>query len=159
MNNIATRIVNNPPLKQKATTPQTKRAHRVRKNQPQRNKSHPGSNIHPPQNRPSQQNHRDGRKVELKVDHGGHRIKGFIASTMLGALGYLGLTDEILLAQRRRTLTPEREQLVTESHTIAEEDPADEDSGEGVEGHEGGVDCPFLFDDGGVEDHEPWHAL
>jgi hypothetical protein len=49
-------------------------------------------------------------------------------------------------------LAPERKEFVAKGHTVADEYPANENCGEGVEGHEGRVDGPFLLDDAVVED-------
>ena len=76
MNDITTRVVHDTPMKQEATTPQAEGPNSVAKSEPQRHKHHPRPYIHPPQQRPRQQNHRDGRKHALEPNHRRHRIEG-----------------------------------------------------------------------------------
>ena len=47
----------------------------------------------------------------------------------------------------------------TESDLVAPDDPANEDGGKGIKGHEGGIDGPFALDDAGVEDGESGDGL
>ena len=41
--------------------------------------------------------------------------------------------------------------MLAEGDLVGPNDPADEDCGEGIEGHEGGVDRPFTLDNARVE--------
>lgn len=154
MNNIAAGVVNNSPVVKKPSTPQAESSNRVRKQQPKRDKSHPSLDVHPSKNRPAEQNHRDRRKRELEVDERRHRVKRLgldrEAVFMAEALGDFGLVSKELLAERRRALGPEGEQLVAEGHAVADEDPADQHGGEGVESHEGRVHRPLLLHYAGV---------
>lgn len=50
-------------------------------------------------------------------------------------------------------LTPEGEELVAEGHLVSPGDPANDNGGKGVEGHECGIDSPFLLNDAAVEDN------
>ena len=49
--------------------------------------------------------------------------------------------------------------MVSKRNFVAPYHPANQDGGEGIEGHESGVDGPFALDDTGVQDGESWHRL
>ena len=74
MNDIATGVVHDTPMKQEAAAPQAEGSDGVAKSEPERHKHHPRPYIHPPQKRPRQQNHRYRRKHPLEPHHRRHRI-------------------------------------------------------------------------------------
>ncbi|PIN21231.1 hypothetical protein CDL12_06077 [Handroanthus impetiginosus] len=153
-------------MKQKPAAPQAERPHCVRKRQPQWHKHHPRLNIHPPQQRPRQQYHRYPREHALEPHHRRHRIVRCrhrrlhrpVVEVVDGG-GQRRLLDQEALPQRRAGFAPEGEELLPEGHLVGPYDPADDDGGESVEGHESGVDGPFLFNDAAVEDDEAGDAL
>jgi len=49
--------------------------------------------------------------------------------------------------------------VFSECDLVTPNDPADEDHGKGVEGHEGRVDGPLALDDTRIENHQPRHRL
>lgn len=57
----------------KPSAPYTISSDGVAKDQPQRHKSHPRFNIHPPQHRPGHKYRRYRRKSELKINQSRHR--------------------------------------------------------------------------------------
>ena len=61
------------------------------------------------------------------------------------------------VAEHRRA--EEREPLRSERHVVVEENPDDQNRGEGIHRHEGGVDRPFLLDDAAIQNHEARNAL
>lgn len=63
------------------------------------------------------------------------------------------------MAEGRGAFAPEGEELVAEGYAKIDKNPADQDGGEGVKRHEGGIDGPFFLDDAGVQDYEPRHRL
>lgn len=76
MDDIATGVVNDTPMIEEASTPETKGSNSVGEDKPKRDKSHPCLDVHAPKNRASQQNKSDGCKSELEVDKRGHGVKG-----------------------------------------------------------------------------------
>ena len=65
----------------------------------------------------------------------------------------------IFHGQRGAWYTRERQHVLSECDFITPNDPDEEDGGEGVETHEGGIDGPFALDDTRVQDHESRHRL
>ena len=49
--------------------------------------------------------------------------------------------------------------MFSEGDLVAPYDPANEDGGEGIEGHESRVDGPFALNDTSIQDGESWHRL
>lgn len=153
-------------MEQKPATPQAERPHRVRESQPQRHKHHPRSDIHPPQQRPRQQNHRYRREHALEPHHRSHRIvrrrHGGLHRPVVVVVdggGQLRLLHQELLPQSGAGFAPEGEELLPEGHLVGPHHPADDNGGEGVESHEGRIDGPFLLNYAAIEDDEAWDAL
>lgn len=166
MNDVAAGVIDDTPVVEEAAAPEAVGADGVAEGEPERHKRHPRLNVHPPQNRARQQDRRDRRESELKVHQRRHREERLVHIPLHGPVGesvqalrHGGASGEVLLAEGRGAPAPEGEELVPEGDAVAEEDPADQDGGEGVERHEGGVDGPLLLHDAGVEYDETRHGL
>nr|GMC63170.1 hypothetical protein CDL12_06077 [Ipomoea batatas] len=132
MDDVTAGIVNNAPVKEKAAAPQAERPHRV------------GEGM----GRCADDTYHGCHGVERRGLGG---LKVAVAEIVDGG-GKRRLLDEELLAESRAGSAPKGEELLAEGHLICPGDPADDDGGEGVERHEGGVDGPFFLDNASVED-------
>jgi len=166
MNDVTTGVVDDAPVEQEAAAPQAEGANGVRESEPERHEHHPGLEVHPSQNGPSQDHKSNGRKHALEPHHSSHRVKGFdlrrlqlTVTEVVRRGGEARLLDEKLLAQRRPGLAPKGQQLLPEGHLVGPGNPADDNRRKSVESHEGGVDGPFLLDYASVENDEARHAL
>ena len=127
MDDVTTGIIDDIPLVEEAAAPKTEGADGVGEDEPKRHKRHPRPDIHPTKNRPSKKNEGNGGESELKIDERGHGVERVAAG-----LRYPRLPDKELLAQSWGALPPEGQQPVAEGHAVADENPANEDGGEGV---------------------------
>ncbi|KAF3789118.1 hypothetical protein EJ110_NYTH19279 [Nymphaea thermarum] len=157
VNDVAAGVVDNAPL--------TVGTDGVGEDEPEGDEGHPRSYVHPPQHSPGQQYHRQRRIHVLEQHHRRHGVEGqgrrrnqYITVVNDGGRQPRPV-GEVALRQGGASLAPEWQQRLPKGKAVAEKHPEDEAGGEGVEGHEGGVDRPFLLDDAGVEDNEARHAL
>ena len=117
-----------------------------------KNKTH--VKIHPTQITPGNQDQRDSRKHKLEIHHRGLR------ESLIHCLG-----GQITLPQLISDIdggagdADKGQHVLPEPHLVGPEDPAEEDGTEGVEGHEGAVDGPFVLHPAGVEDDETGDRL
>lgn len=72
MNNKATGVINEAHFEEPSfSAPYTEGTDGVREGNPKWNKQHPGVEVHSPEQRPCDENQRDGGKDDLKVYHSG----------------------------------------------------------------------------------------
>lgn len=149
MNHVPSAEIDDPALKQEPFgAPDAVGPNGVGEGHPQWHEQHPCMEVHPPEERPGDEDDGDGGENKLKEDEGGPRKKVRII-----------LLQEVVLAEGEVGLAQEGDEPVAERHMEPPGHPADEYDSEGVEGHEGRVHCPLLLDDAAVEDDEARHAL
>nr|GMD45242.1 hypothetical protein CDL12_06077 [Ipomoea batatas] len=118
--------INHPKLGQPPIrAPYAERPHRIRECMPQRHKHHPSNEIHPPKQRPSDQNRSNRRENKLEKHHCGRR-----------EVPQERLSQQKVFIHRHRRPPQEPYQLLPEGHAVAPSYPADENRSKGVECHE-----------------------
>lgn len=149
MNNEATGEVDDSELSEPPVgAPNAEGGDGVGESEPEWHEEHPCSNVHPAKQGPRDQNQGNSGEHALKEDH---RSRGEGPEK--------GLPQQELVVQCDGGLAEEEEEFVAEGHVEGPADPAEEDGGEGVEGHEGRVESPGFLDQASVQDDQAWNAL
>ena len=166
MDDITTSIVNHTPLPQETPTPDAECTNSVRACQPQGHEHHPRPETHAPKHRSSQQHQCDRCKHELEVDQGGHgeewgELGNFHGAVVVQMFTWrkVSLREKVFVAQCGPCLSPDGKKPLSEGHLVSPAYPAQEDSCEGIECHEGRIHCPLLLHYASVENHQSRHTL
>ena len=154
VDHVSPRVVDHPHLVEKASPPNAEGADGVGEGDPQRNEDHPGGEVHAAEKGAGDEDHGDGGEDELEVHH--RRLRELLRETG----GWKGRLRQLVVdIDRDIRVADQRKHLGAEAHSIGPQDPDDEGGGEGVEGHEGGVDGPFVFHPPGVQYDQTGDAL
>ena len=154
MDDISARVIDDAHLVQKSATPDAVSSDTVAEGQPERHKYHPGSEVHASQVCACNENQSDRGEDKLEVNHRGLRKVLHDTGT-----GECRLLNDRLECQNWAWTTGEWKHVLAEADFVGPDDPTNQNGGEGVEGHEHGVDGPLLLDDAGVEDAQPGYGL
>lgn len=154
MDDISPRVVNDTILEQESPTPDTEGPNRVTECHPQRHKNHPGREVHPTQEAPRQNDDRDGTEHELEIHHTG--LRELLCECRCREVTLLELKAQV---DGNGRVAHQRQHLGAERHLVAPEHPADHDAGEGIKGHEGRVDGPFVLHPSRIENDKAWDRL
>ena len=154
VDDIATGVIDHAHLEEETSAPDAEGADGVGKCEPERHEEHPRGEIHAAEVRSRDEDEGDGGKDELEIDHG--RLREILAEAGGRQGGLLQLVGDI---DRDARVADEGQHLKAEAHSVPPQHPAQEDHGEGVEGHEGGIDGPLVFDPAGIENDQAGDTL
>lgn len=154
VDDVAARVVDGAEVEEEPAAPEGVGPHGVAEGEPEGHEEGPGVKVHTAQEGAGDEDEGDGGEDELEVDHGGQReILPDADGREVGRLEHgVDADDGVGLAHKGQ-------HVFAKGGLVAPEDPADEDGGEGVKGHKGAVDGPFLLDEAGVQDDQARDGL
>lgn len=154
VDDVSTGIVDRSQIVEEAAAPEGVCADNVAEGKPEGHEEHPRIKIHAAEKRAGDEHQSNSREYELEIHHG--REGKFLPDTDGWEVGRL---EHGVDADDGVGLAHEGQHVLAKSSLVAPKNPADENGGEGVEGHEGAVDGPLLFHEAGVQDGQAWHGL